>query len=36
MPNVVFHKHGATYSEQVPDDTNLVVNTAIKRSRFRT
>jgi ferredoxin len=31
MPTVVFHKLGATYSEDVPDDTNLVVNTAIKR-----
>ena len=34
MPNVVFHKLGVTYSEDVPDDTNLVVNTAIKRFPF--
>jgi hypothetical protein len=32
MPNVVFHKHGATYSEQVPDDTNLVVNSSRSRT----
>ena len=34
MPRVVFHKGGQTFSEDVADNTNLVVRAGIKRFPF--
>lgn len=34
MPNVVFHRNGSTFREDVPDGANLVVRAGIKRFPF--
>ena len=34
MPRVTFHKHGEVFSEDVADNTNLVVRAGIKRFPF--
>jgi ferredoxin len=34
MPRVIFHKNGATVSDEVADNTNLVVRAGIKRFPF--
>ena len=31
MPRVTLHKHGDTFSDEVAEDTNLVVRTGIRR-----
>jgi ferredoxin len=34
MPRIIFHKHGKTFTDDVADNTNLVVRAAIKRFPF--
>jgi len=34
MPQVVFHKNGQTFTDQVKDNTNLVVRAGIKQFPF--
>jgi ferredoxin len=34
VPRVVFHKHGEVHSDDVADDSNLVVRAGVKRFPF--